>query len=1036
MIIESISLTNFLSHVSTTVDFTESDMWLVCGDNGSGKSSLFDAVEYALYGQHRGGVQDADQLVKQGTGQGMVQVVIELGGARYRVTRHLHGTDGNKGGSIEEWNGGAAEWQRVVLAGGVRAAWEWLRPRLPDHALFRSAIFLRQNDAAFFLKKNANDRMRLFGQMIGLDQYTMLAEKAKRRADIARQNERDARTRLQALDDVSPETEQKLTDALAIATREAETARREHERAAGIQRDAREWARLADARTRLEGDRAAKEALIADEQDIRADHTFVTAWDQAAVHLSDYWRRVGDAGTMRQEAETQANLAEAARSRAATAALDLAARRAEHQRLTDEQAPALRARRDTQGRAIDALTLETGIARARAAESEAETEAERHAGKDRVLVEWSERKHALPYLNALAEARARLSSEQDRLAEAITSLTDAQRLAAEAADMLSTRQTEHIRARDAQADLSAIASDLDASLLALEVRLKGHRQLTGNERSCPTCDQTLTTDAHAHLRDVLAHEVARQVQMEQELDAARRATAEARQTLDRADSDLKSATAADQAAQSALTRATTAHEGRLVSVGEAGKQVDDARDAILVSCPVYADSIEVVSRQWMTEENARVESGLSTATREADALANAKTRLTTASAEARALRGHRESGAEPLGDTLSALDIERLAAAARAGLAEIEQNRLSLEAMAKQLADQIDELNRAHATAGSEASSALTAMQKAVSSANDLDEQAAGLKAELGEPWAAILTDAAIYITHQAEVARRRPSAGRIADLGAARGVLERIDADLNQNRAASDAIPPAHRLTDTAAHEIEAAAMAALQTAGGARSQVERDLADLSERREKAAGESEIINREHELAETFGILTDLLRDNGRIQNAVVGQEQRAIALEVNAVLRRLNDPMEVQVGDPRRANSTGVQDIRILDTTDPAAQPRHFEYLSGGEQFRVAMALALALHRRIGHAAGTLIIDEGFGALDSHRRDALAQQMTEQTQGILSLGLAKSIIICTHSTEVQRHFEHRWLVEKQDGAASVVRASLDTDGDGDAGRW
>jgi len=113
------------------------------------------------------------------------------------------------------------------------------------------------------------------------------------------------------------------------------------------------------------------------------------------------------------------------------------------------------------------------------------------------------------------------------------------------------------------------------------------------------------------------------------------------------------------------------------------------------------------------------------------------------------------------------------------------------------------------------------------------------------------------------------------------------------------------------------------------------------------------------------------------------------------------------------------------VDLLDPAAKPRHFDFLSGGEQFRVALALALALHRRVGRSAGTLIVDEGFGALDGGRRDALAQQMTA---GILNLGLASSIIICSHSTEVQRHFPHRWLIEKRDGVARAHRPLLGED--------
>ena len=33
-------------------------LWMLSGLNGSGKSSIFDAVTYALFGHHRGGAKD------------------------------------------------------------------------------------------------------------------------------------------------------------------------------------------------------------------------------------------------------------------------------------------------------------------------------------------------------------------------------------------------------------------------------------------------------------------------------------------------------------------------------------------------------------------------------------------------------------------------------------------------------------------------------------------------------------------------------------------------------------------------------------------------------------------------------------------------------------------------------------------------------------------------------------------------------------------------------------------------------------------
>jgi hypothetical protein len=49
-----------------------------------------------------------------------------------------------------------------------------------------------------------------------------------------------------------------------------------------------------------------------------------------------------------------------------------------------------------------------------------------------------------------------------------------------------------------------------------------------------------------------------------------------------------------------------------------------------------------------------------------------------------------------------------------------------------------------------------------------------------------------------------------------------------------------------------------------------------------------------------------------------------------------------------------------------------------------------------------------------------LAQQMSDTSTGILSLGLARSIVICSHSNEVQRHFNHRWLVKKSSNTTTV----------------
>src|ERR1700693_2541511 len=98
MIPKRVSLRGFLSYrEEQEVLFDSSSLWMLSGLNGSGKSSVFDAVTYALFGHHRRGASQAGGLINKESGGAAVEFDFTQDGELYQVHRPLK-RDG-KGGA-------------------------------------------------------------------------------------------------------------------------------------------------------------------------------------------------------------------------------------------------------------------------------------------------------------------------------------------------------------------------------------------------------------------------------------------------------------------------------------------------------------------------------------------------------------------------------------------------------------------------------------------------------------------------------------------------------------------------------------------------------------------------------------------------------------------------------------------------------------------------------------------------------------------------------------------------------------------------
>jgi exonuclease SbcC len=182
---------------ATVIDFVGTDLFALSGPTGAGKSTVIDAVVFALYGSVPR--YDNKNLVAPVISQGRVEARVRLdfavGPDRYRIVRVVRAA--GRGATTKE-----ARFERVaddgdggpgtvdVLAGTadeVTAAVEALLGLTYDH--FTTCVVLPQGDFQRFLHQKPSARQDLLVELLDLGVYGQMAQAARARA-LAAQHER------------------------------------------------------------------------------------------------------------------------------------------------------------------------------------------------------------------------------------------------------------------------------------------------------------------------------------------------------------------------------------------------------------------------------------------------------------------------------------------------------------------------------------------------------------------------------------------------------------------------------------------------------------------------------------------------------------------------------------------------------------------------------------------------------------------------------------------------------------------------------
>jgi DNA repair exonuclease SbcCD ATPase subunit len=268
MIPQRVKLKGFLCYKDDQeICFDGASLWLLAGGNGSGKSAVFDAVTYALFGHHRGGSQDAHELINKDSDRAVVEFDFSLDGQRYQAYRTLQRTKQGKGRATQQvfrWLAGGAK--EAVPDTSLRSGFDnWVQQNIGlGYETFTSSVLLLQGKAEKLLDSTPKGRFEVLAGIVDLERY----ERLHRRADDERRaKDGDIKRLKDRLNNVPEVSVADLAEAEAriTATEEArQQAHAEVERFQTLEFRARQWADLQDRLAAVRKRWQEAQALLAD----------------------------------------------------------------------------------------------------------------------------------------------------------------------------------------------------------------------------------------------------------------------------------------------------------------------------------------------------------------------------------------------------------------------------------------------------------------------------------------------------------------------------------------------------------------------------------------------------------------------------------------------------------------------------------------------------------------------------------------------------------------------------------------------------
>lgn len=1032
----------------TEICFTGSSIWALSGANGAGKSTIFDAMLFALYGEHRMGSQKVWELVHRQTEEFMVVFDFAIGENEYRVKRtyskakkkgtmlalYLSGPDmpvpgrtGSQTISGTETKDGFDSW--ILRTVGLNAD------------TFRVAVLLMQGQSDVLLKLGGAEKHEVLTQIIDLSQYEALCKlagsKQKEQEGVAKSCVVQL-SNLEKIDDAHVlEVENKLTE--ANSGKEAAKARQLH--LAELKEQAKQWQKLQENERQFTDGLVQCRVLLDSSEQIQQGAIRLETLQTVISPLAQiYGRQVTCAifeAQIRQGSEKVRMLGDSLTEQSDKL-------RATQQHLGELRAKHVEADREQKELQSHLLELQRdcdAIARLRGLQQKYEDinrqisayapDLEQQQGNLKAKLEELERiEAAQPHLKNFAQARDLWKKATGDFAEAQQDLSDQEKR------LVEIETQKNLLSGQVQS-LSEQLSSLQGEVLRKETLLKMSQnqlerfQLVDGQPTCSYCGLPLTSkhldDERQRIEGELceARHVYQEAQaqftamaqekrnLEQELGQLSLQEKNQQQSIKKAERQCNTARSNQNNARiqaSIVLRMLTPDYIALIQ-GSANVPID--LDICLHAVYPTPHDLDRLAEQLQNKSS--LKELLQTVTQDVEQLNKLKHDRDYIYGEIHPLEQiySPERSADLLGEQEQALqrNKELLDCLDRLN-AEITQQEEQLGRLGnenQQAEREKGKLERAIAIAGTQLENAQRDIEHALATLPvEWQAQIEFLSEALLEGW-------------KQEIKALTGAAERLQDLRDAEKNFTRYQKELQNLKTEKDLIPEEARQEPSLLEKESKQTSLSYQTFEEQEQSLWAErlrLKNIQDRREELERERVGAAR---LASSYKDLANLLgRD--RLQRYLLQKAEMGIVYHTNDILDHISGGtlrLELQSSTDRK---TEALDMVAYNTAISARQPQPIRLLSGSQQFRVSVSLALGIGKYAGnenHRVESVIIDEGFGSLDESGRREMIQAIKELGDG----GVLKCIIVVSHQREFFDEFPNRYQVELVDGSTHISLA-------------